>query len=73
MVGDHMRSMVLFFIALLAIPVIQVAFGPRLERAGSPVLIDRSSKIIIAVGKRLRNRDIDNPMAPRPERHPKTG
>ena len=67
-----MRTLILFFIALLAIPVVQITFGPRFERAGAPILIDRSSKIIIAVGKHLRARDIENPMGPRPERRPKT-
>jgi hypothetical protein len=66
-----MRTFVFFFIALLAIPVVQIAFGPRLERAGAPVLIDRSANIIIAVGKHLRARDPDYPTAPRPERRPK--
>jgi hypothetical protein len=66
-----MRTMIVFFIVLLAIPVVQVAFGPRLERAGAPVVIDQSSKIVIAVGKHLRTRDIEYPMGPRPERRPK--
>jgi hypothetical protein len=66
-----MRTIVFYFIALLAIPVVQIAFGPRIERAGAPVLIDRSANIIIAVGKHLRARDIDYPTAPRPERRPK--
>jgi hypothetical protein len=64
--------MIVFFIALLAIPVVQVAFGQRFERAGAPVLIDRSSKIIIAVGKHLRTRDIEYPTVPRSQRRPKT-
>ncbi len=67
-----MRTLIFFFIALLAIPVVQVALGPRFERAGAPILIDRSSKIIIAVGKHLRARDIEYPMAPGLERRPKT-
>jgi hypothetical protein len=66
-----MRTIVFYFIALLAIPVVQIAFGPRIERAGAPVRIDRSANIIIAVGKHLRARDIDYPTAPRPERRPK--
>ena len=66
-----MRTLIFFFIALLAIPVVQVALGPRFERAGAPILIDRSSKIIIAVGKHLRTRGIENPMGPRSERRPK--
>jgi hypothetical protein len=67
-----MRTLIFFFIALLTIPVVQVAFGQRFERAGAPVLIDRSSKIIAAVGKQLRTREIEYPIAPRPERRPKT-
>jgi hypothetical protein len=66
-----MRTIVFYFIALLAIPVVQIAFGPRIERAGAPVLIDRSANIIIAVGKHLRARDFDYPTVPRPERRPK--
>jgi hypothetical protein len=69
--GDHMRTMIVFFIALLAIPVVQVAFGPRNERTGSPILIDRSNKIIIAVSKHLRARDMNYSTAPRTERRPK--
>jgi hypothetical protein len=63
--------MIIFFIALLAIPVVQVAVGPRFERSGAPVVIDRSSQIIIAVGKHLRTREIEYPMGPRSERRPK--
>jgi hypothetical protein len=63
-----MRTMIIFFIALLAIPVVQVAIGPRFERPGVPILINHSGQVIIAVGKRLRPRDIDYPMGPRSER-----
>jgi hypothetical protein len=69
--GDHMRTIAFYFIALLAIPVVQIAFGPRIERAGAPVVIDRSTNIIIAVGKHLRARELNSPTAPRPERRPK--
>jgi hypothetical protein len=68
-----MRTMIVFFIALLAIPVVQVASGPRFERSGAPVIIDRSSKIIIAVGRHLRTREIDSPMRPGSDRPPKAG
>jgi hypothetical protein len=63
-----MRTMIVFFIALFAIPVVQVAFGPRFERPGAPVLINHSGKVIIALGKRLRSRDIEYPTGPRSER-----
>jgi hypothetical protein len=66
-----MRTIILSFIALLAIPVFQVAFDQRFERAGGPVLIDRSGKIIIAVSQHLRARDMGYPTAPRSERRPK--
>jgi len=66
-----MRTMAFFFIALLAIPVIQIAYGPRLERAGAPVVIDRSAKIMIAVSKHLRVRDLDDLTTSRSERRPK--
>ena len=63
-----MRTIIFFFVALLAIPIVQIAFGAPPQRAGTPVQIDRSDKIIIAVSKHLRGRDIDFLMAPRPER-----
>jgi hypothetical protein len=62
-----MRAMIVFFIALLAIPVVQVTVGPQFERSGAPVLIDRSSKVIFALGKRLHARDIEYPMRPKPK------
>ena len=66
-----MRAIIFFLIALLAMPVVRVAFGPRFERAAGPVLIDRSSRIIIAVSKHLRARDIAYPTVPRPEQRPR--
>ena len=66
-----MRTMIVFFIALFAIPIVQVAVGPRFERPGAPVQINHSGQVIIALGKRLRPRDIEYPMGPRSER-PKT-
>ena len=68
-----MRTLIVFFIALLAIPILQITIGPRFERPGAPILIDRSSKIIMALGKHLRARGIEYPMGPRPERRPKAG
>jgi hypothetical protein len=46
-----MRTIIVFFIALIAIPVVEVAFAPALERGGTPILTDRSSKILIALGE----------------------
>ena len=69
--GDHMRTMIFFFTALFAIPVVQVAIDSRFERAGSPVAVARSSEIIIAVSKHLWAREMGDPTAPRPERPPK--
>jgi hypothetical protein len=66
-----MQTIFGFFTALLAIPVVQVACAPRLARAGAPVLMDRSSKILLADGKQLRTREIGDPMSPRSERRPK--
>jgi hypothetical protein len=66
-----MRTMIVYFIALLAIPVAQVVMGPRLDRAGVPVVIDRSSQIIIAVGRHLRAPDIAYPLGPGSERRPR--
>jgi hypothetical protein len=69
---DHMRTMIMFFVVLLAIPVVQVAIGPRLERSGAPVVIDRSGEVMLAIGKHLRIREIVYPMGQRSEPHPKT-
>jgi hypothetical protein len=66
-----MRTMIVYFIALLAIPVVQIAIGPRLDRAGVPVVIDRSSQVIIAVGKHLRTPDIAYPSGAWSERRPR--
>jgi hypothetical protein len=66
-----MRTMIVFFIALLAIPIIQITIGARFERTGAPVLIDQSSKIVTALGKHLRVRNFEFPMGPRSERRPK--
>jgi hypothetical protein len=66
-----MRAMIIFFVALFAIPIVQVAIGPRLERGRAPVLIDRSNKIISAVGKRLWTRDIEDRLGPRRQQRPK--
>ena len=60
-----MRTITFFLIALLAIPVVQVATGPRFERAGTPIPMDSSSKIIVAVSKHLRARDIEYPTGPK--------
>jgi hypothetical protein len=68
-----MRTMIVYFVALLAIPVVQIAIGPRLDRAGIPVVIDHSSRIIIAVGKHLRTTDIAHPSGPWSERRPRAG
>ncbi|HWF94003.1 MAG TPA: hypothetical protein VG291_03495 [Xanthobacteraceae bacterium] len=66
-----MRTMIVYFIALLAIPVVQVAMGPRLDRAGVPVVIDRSSQIIIAVSRHLRTPGIEYPLGLWSERRPR--
>ena len=66
-----MRTMIVYFVVLLAIPIVQVAIGPRLDRAGVPVVIDRSSRIIIAVGKHLRTPDIAYPLGAWSERRPR--
>lgn len=68
-----MRTMIVYFVALLAIPVVQVAVGPRLDRAGVPVVIDHSSRVIIAVGRHLRTTDIAYPSDPWSQRRPRAG
>jgi hypothetical protein len=52
--------------------VVQVAIGPRFERSGAPVVIDRSGEVMLAIGKHLRTREIAYPMGQRSEPHPKT-
>jgi hypothetical protein len=53
-----MRTMIVIFIALLAIPFFQVAIDLRFDRPGAPVFINQSSRISTAFGKHLRTRDI---------------
>ena len=65
--GAHMRTMVFFFTALFAVPVVQVAVGPHFER---PVVVIDCS-IETAVSQHLRARETGFPIAPRPERWPK--
>ncbi len=67
-----MRKMIVFFIAPFANRVVQVAIGPQLGRTGAPVLIDRGSKIVVAVSQHLRNRDMVYPTAPRSETVPRS-
>ena len=59
-----MRTMIVFFIALLAIPVVQVASGP-FERSGAPLVVDRNNTIIMTFGKSLLTRDREDPTGPR--------
>ena len=66
-----MRTMIVFFVVLLAIPVVQVAIGPRFERSGAPVVIDRSGEVMLAIGKHLRTPEITYPTGQRSEPHPK--
>ncbi len=68
-----MRTMIVFFGALLAIPVVQVALGPHFARAGAPIVIDRSHQVIIALSKHLQGGETGFRAAPRPERRPKAG
>jgi hypothetical protein len=65
--------MIVFFAALLAIPIVQVALGPHFARAGAPIVIDRSQQIIIALSKHLQGGEIGFHSAPRLERRPKAG
>jgi hypothetical protein len=60
-----MRTIIVFFIALFAIAIVQVAIGPQLERTGAPALIDRSNKIILAIRKHLWAPDIEYPNRPK--------
>lgn len=53
-----MRTMIVFFIALLAIPFSQVAIDLWFDRPGAPVFISQSSRISTAFVKHLRTRDI---------------
>jgi hypothetical protein len=59
-----MQSNLCIFIALVAIPIVQVAFAPRLAPAGS-------SNILLADGRQLRTRETGDPMSPRSQQRPK--
>ena len=67
-----MRLVIAFFIALLAIPIIQVAADRWIEHAQSRVLDGFRHGLTIAAGKHHRSPDLEFTV-PRFERHPKTG
>jgi hypothetical protein len=54
-----MRLVIAFFIALFAIPIIQVAADRWIERAQSSVLDGSSHGLTIAAGKHHRSRDLE--------------
>ena len=55
-----MRTMIVVFIALLAIPFLQVAIDLRFDRHGAPVFINQSSRISTSFGKHLRTQVISD-------------
>jgi hypothetical protein len=70
--GLSMRLVVAFFIALLAIPIIQIAADRWSERAQSGVLAGPGNGLTIANGKHHRSRDLEFTV-PRFDWRPKTG
>jgi hypothetical protein len=69
-----MRMVVAFFIALLAIPIAQVAFDQWEHRAGPRLLGESRLPVAVAAGKHHKVRDLEFfMMLPRLERRPKTG
>jgi hypothetical protein len=54
-----MRLVIAFFIALLAIPVVQIAADRWIERAHSDVLDRPGSGLAVANGKHHRSRDLE--------------
>ena len=66
-----MRMVILFFIALLAIPIAQVAVDLWSDRSGPHLLGGPKSGLTMAAGK--RHRDLEFFTVPKIERHPKTG
>ena len=66
-----MRMVIAFFIALLAIPIAQVAVDLWGDRAGPHLLGEPRSGPTMAAGK--HHRDLEFFTVPRIERHPKTG
>jgi hypothetical protein len=67
-----MRLVIAFFIALLAIPIVQIAADRWIERAQSDVLTGPGSGLAIANGKHHRSRDLEFTV-PRFDWHPKAG
>jgi hypothetical protein len=67
-----MRLVFAFFIALLAIPIIQIAADRWIERAQSHVLDGSSHGLTIAAGKHHRSPDLEFTL-PRFGWRPKTG
>ena len=66
-----MRMVIAFFIALLAIPIAQVAVDLWSDRTGPQLFGEHAGALTIAAGK--HHRDLEFFTVPRIERHPKTG
>ena len=66
-----MRFVIVFFIALLAIPIAQVAVDLWTAHAGPHVLGAPESGVTMAAGK--HHRDLEFFTVPKIERRPKTG
>jgi hypothetical protein len=67
-----MRLVIAFFIALLAIPIIQIAADRWIEPAHSGVLDHPGSGLAVANGKHHRSRDLEF-MVPRFDWHQRAG
>jgi hypothetical protein len=67
-----MRLVITFFIALLVIPLAQVAVDRWIERPGPQVLGSHTGGLFIAGSKHHRSKDLEYLMVPKSERRPKT-
>jgi hypothetical protein len=68
-----MRIVIGFFIALLAIPITQVAVDRWSDRAGPHLLGEPQSGLTMAAGKHRRAPDLEFFTVPKIERRPKAG
>jgi hypothetical protein len=68
-----MRMVIAFFIALVAIPIAQVAIDRWSDRTGPHLLGESRSGLTMEAGKHHRARDLEFFTVPKLERRPKTG
>ena len=68
-----MRMVIAFFIALLAIPMAQIAFDRWSDRGGLQVLGEPRPPLAVVAGKHHRLRNLEFFTIPKHEPRPKTG